>query len=315
MLLRNAFFYTTGIIFLALAKAKNILKGYSSPKPFNMSELERCIEYDIRVVDEWLSYLSSYTQNDRALEGKHVLELGPGSDLGIGLYLLSKGCRKYSACDVNNLIESTPDKFYEQLLQKIAALDNQANINHLKAHLDSAKAGKPSQLNYVLRDDFDLVTAFGPETVDIVFSQAAFEHFDDIETTIAQLAAVCKPNAVLVLEIDLRTHSRWITPKDPNNIYRYSDTLYNIFKFRGSPNRVRPHQYIEAFKQNGWQDIELIPGVQVGAHQDSYSGMNKQFSGLRNQMDYLTIKICARKQTASNASQKEAASSLSAVGR
>lgn len=43
MFLRNSFFYVAGIGFLALAKAKNILKGYSSPKPFDISESERCI--------------------------------------------------------------------------------------------------------------------------------------------------------------------------------------------------------------------------------------------------------------------------------
>ena len=37
----------------------------------------------------------------------------------------------------------------------------------------------------MVRDDFDLVAAFGRSTIDMVFSQAAFEHFDDLEATIA----------------------------------------------------------------------------------------------------------------------------------
>src|SRR3990167_1872124 len=102
MPLQDTFFYTAGIGFLALAKAKNILQGYSSPKPFNFSEAARCIEYDIGVVEHWLSYLQEYTHNSNSLVGKNVLELGPGSDLGIGIYLLSKGCLQYKACDVNN---------------------------------------------------------------------------------------------------------------------------------------------------------------------------------------------------------------------
>lgn len=296
MLLRNTFFHTAGIVFLALAKSKNILKGYSSPKPFDMSEVDRCVDYDIHVVDEWLAVLKNYTQDDNAFLGKNVLELGPGSDLGAGLYLLAKGCHKYSACDVNDLIKSTPDRFYDRLFDKIKSLESQADIDYLKTQLNKAKARQPSQLNYVVRDDFDLVAAFGPETVDIVFSQAAFEHFDDIEATVKQMTRVCKPTATLVLEIDLRTHSRWITEKDPNNIYRYSNAFYNAFKFRGSPNRARPYHYVEALKRSGWQDIELRPGMQLDPSLDSYSGMDKQFSEPKNQMNYLTIKVCARKR-------------------
>ncbi len=88
----NLLFFTAGIGFLALAKAKYIIKGYSSPKPFDISETSRCIEFDIHVVEHWLSHLQSYNNSANSLTGKTILELGPGSDLGTGIYLISKGC-------------------------------------------------------------------------------------------------------------------------------------------------------------------------------------------------------------------------------
>ncbi|MEO1620280.1 MAG: methyltransferase domain-containing protein [Cyanobacteria bacterium J06632_3] len=272
-----------------------MLQGYSSPKPFDMSEIDRCVEYDINVVDEWVSFLHRYTQNQDALKGKTVLELGPGSDLGAGLYLLSKGCYQYNACDVNSLVTSSPNEFYQKLFDRLKTIDSQTDTHFLQAQLDAVKAGKSSRLNYVVRDDFDIVAAFGKETVDIVFSQAAFEHFDDIDATVAQLSAVCKADATLVIEVDLKTHSRWITAKDPNNIYRYSDTIYNLFKFRGIPNRMRPYQYIDALKRCGWKDIELHGISQQSESHDSYSGMNQRFQDSKNQMEYLSIIICARR--------------------
>ena len=57
-----------------------------------------------------------------------------------------------------------------------------------------AKAGRPSRLNYVIRKDFDILSAFGAGNRP-VFSQAAFEHFDDIDATISQLSSVCRPGA------------------------------------------------------------------------------------------------------------------------
>lgn len=295
MFLRNVFFYLAGLGFMALAKTKNFLKGYSTPKPFDLSESDRCIEYDINVVDHWLAQLQKYSPSDNSLAGKNVLELGPGSDLGIGLYLLSKGCSQYNACDVNDLMKSVPDGFYAKFLDKLKKVNSQADIGFLNQQLKLAHAGKPSRLNYVVRKDFDLVSAFGKATIDVVFSQAAFEHFDNINATVAQLSAVCKPGAILAVEIDLKTHSRWIRDKDPNNIYRYPKWLYNLFWFRGFPNRVRPYQYKEAFERYGWSDISIVPLTKIDDHSRSYSGMSRDFTDRRNQMDYLTVMFCARR--------------------
>lgn len=295
MSLGNAFYFAAGIGFLALAKAKNILQGYSTPKPFDISESARCIEYDLNVVRLWLSHLEKYTQGSNSLVGKNVLELGPGSDMGIGIYLLANGCSCYNAFDVNDLMRSTPDGFYEQFFAKLKSLNIQADIDALQEELNRHKTGINSRLNYVVRKDFDIVSALGKSTMDIVFSQAAFEHFDDIESTISQLSNVCKPGALLIAEIDLQTHSRWIRVKDPNNIYRYPDWLYNLFWFRGIPNRIRPHQYREACERSGWTDVKIIPLSTLNDRKGGYSGLSKRFASGINQMDYLSFMLCARK--------------------
>ena len=295
MTLRNTFFYITGIGFLVLAKVKNILTGYSSPKPFNTSETERCIEYDINVAENWLTHLQEFLHcTNNSLAGKNILELGPGSDLGIGIYLLSKGCSQYNACDVYDCMKSATDSFYEQFFKKLENLKSRETTDSLKELLKETKAGNPSKLNYVVSKDFDIVSAFGESTIDLVFSQAAFEHFDDFEATISQLSTVCKSGAVLVAEIDLKTHSRWIRVKDPNNIYRYPHWIYKSFWFRGIPRRVRPFQYKEAFERNGWTDISIAPLEILGDVISSYSGMDKNFSDNKNQMNYLSIMLCAR---------------------
>jgi SAM-dependent methyltransferase len=295
MQLRDLFFFVIGIGFLALSKAKNILKGYSSPKPFNMSEIPRCIDYDIHVFEHWLSHLKNYTGFTKPIIGKNVLELGPGSDLGVGICLLSKGCSQYNACDVNDLMKSTPDNFYKQLLKKLEKLDNQANITFLEEQLKKAKTNQPSRINYLVRKDFEFLSAFGESTIDLVFSQAAFEHFNDLESIISRLSLVCKTGGILVAEVDLKTHSRWIRDKDPNNIYRYPKWLYDLFWFRGIPNRLRPFQYKETLERFGWADVTITPIKKFNDYGNVYSGLNKAFSESKNQMEYLSIMICARK--------------------
>jgi SAM-dependent methyltransferase len=291
--LRNACLFAAGIGFLGLAKTKNLLRGYTTPKPFDVSDSEKCIDYDIRIVELWLAYLQQYSRGRVSLAGRYVLELGPGSDLGIGLYLLSRGCQQYSACDVNNLVASVPDAFYERLFDRIGRLDLHADIDTLRRELSLTRRGTPDRLNYVVRSDFDLVAAVGESQIDLVFSQAAFEHFDDIDATIAQLSRVCRPGAISIIEIDLKTHSRWIRERDPNNIYRYPDIIYSAFRFRGIPNRVRPYQYKEAFERHGWSNVSVFPLQKADDEDSCYAGMHGTFTERKNQMEYLSIMLCA----------------------
>ena len=71
--------------------------------------------------------------------------------------------------------------------------------------------------------------------------------------------------------------------------------MYNLFSFRGIPNRVRPYQYKEAFERLGWTDISISPITKISDYDRSYSGMNKTFADNKNQMDYKSIYLYARK--------------------
>lgn len=296
--MRDAFFFVVGIAFLFLAKTKNVINGYSSPKPFALSERERCLSYDMQVVDEWLNQLGRYLHEngEAAIRGQDVLELGPGSDLGVGLYLLSKGATSYSACDVNDLATGVPDAFYETLFARLP-VGNRPTVGELRQEMARVKSGESSRLNYVVRPGFDLASAFGEDAFDLVFSQAAFEHFDDIDATVFELTDVCRPGAVIVAVIDLQTHSRWIRDHDPNNIYRYPRWLYRAFWFRGAPNRVRPQGYVRALNRCGWTDIIVLPLSQL--EDQGISALDNAFRDRSDQMTLLSVVLCARKPTTS----------------
>jgi SAM-dependent methyltransferase len=296
--LNNGFYFTIGIAFLALAKIKHAVYGYTSPKPFSTSEFQRCADYDIQVVDQWIAHLQEYTKDNASdiLSGKRILELGPGSDLGVGLYLLSKSISQYNAVDVNNLVQTVPKGFYVSFLAHLKQSNADCDVAFLKAELEKTSAGNNDKLNYVCRKDFD-ISAAGLQKIDIVFSQAAFEHFDDVDQTIASISAVTAPGSIMVVLIDLQTHSRWIRHKDPINIYRYARWLYRLFAFRGIPNRVRPYQYMAACERHGWSNIVIKAGVRLA--EDRYravkNSLDKQFIDDRNQMDLLSAWLYATK--------------------
>src|SRR5881394_3061656 len=108
--MNNASCYFAGIAFLTLAKNKHVINGYSSPKP--ITDVASCMEYDIHIAQRYLEHLAKLGET---IQGKRVLELKPGSDLGVGLLLLRAGAQSYAAFDRFALAKNTPREIYEGL--------------------------------------------------------------------------------------------------------------------------------------------------------------------------------------------------------
>lgn len=294
---RNFFYHIAGLGILLLNKIRHSLQGYKSPRTFPITEITRAIDYDFSVVDHWLSAYSEYTGNPSSLAGRTVLELGPGADLGIGLITLMLGARKYNSLDINNLVSSVPPEFYADLFKTMRSRGaSNSDIETLKGELSKTSQGNNDRLNYVVRDDFD-IAVFKDEGIDTVFSQAAFEHFDDIPLTFSRLGTVVRPGTCLIAEVDLNTHTRWIRDIDPLNIYRFGDFYYDFCRFPGSPNRLTASDYKRALEQSGWRNIHITPLVCVD---DNYlekvqPRLASRFRKLEHEMGYLSIMVCATK--------------------
>jgi len=258
MKFKNVFYYCLGGIFIFLNKIRYSIEGYKTPRPFSIKESDKCIDYDFNTVDGWLNELNNLIDSTFSIKGKRVLELGPGADLGVGLILLARGAMKYSAIDVNPLVYKVPKVFYDALFDEIAKRIPLANINDLKYQLQLFYEGKSDRLNYICDKNFSF-SSLQTEMFDVVFSQAAFEHFDDIENTLKNVTEIVSDEGLLLLGIDFQTHTRWIRERDPLNIYRYSDKVYKLFSFQGIPNRLRPDYYIRCLEKSGWKDIKFVP--------------------------------------------------------
>ncbi len=84
---------------------------------------------------------------------------------------------------------------------------------------------------------------------------------------------------------------------DPLNIYRYSDFIYNLFKFSGTPNRLRPLEYKRLLEAHGWGNITISPLLKVNIEylEKVKNSLHKKYKNPLNQMDYLSIMVCATK--------------------
>lgn len=293
----NVFFYLIGLAALLIVKIKYYFIGFPKLSLSNIREYEKNIDYNIRIVNQWISHLNDYTNNNNYLVNKTVLELGPGSNLGAGFYLLYKGASKYNSFDIYKLAENVPINFYKLFLRRLQKIEGVKSIDYMENELKKSYDDGPSDINYVVKHDFNLASSFESNSIDIVFSQAAFEHFVNVEETIKQLSIVCKSNSVIIAEIDLQTHSRWIREKDPNSIYRYSPFIYNLLSTKTSPNRTRPYSYYELLKNYGWYDIKILPlSIILEGKRVPVRYLNKNFRNEKNEMDYLSILLLAKKK-------------------
>lgn len=223
----QATYWWAGIAFLALAKFKYLTQGYLTPKVVGSANVDGCVHYDRKIARMYLGHVD--------VKGKRVLELGPGSDLGVGILLVRAGARSYVGVDRNPL------------------------VGDLSVPVHAALGGLTQAVRYEVVPDFQFADRLGEGQIDVVVSNAAFEHFDDVPDVARQLAKVVEPGGKLSVHIDLKTHSRWIRDKDPANIYRYPRWLYRIFHFPGQPNRLRPADYRQAFIDAGWKNVRTSP--------------------------------------------------------
>ena len=60
-----------------------------------------------------------------------MLELGPGSNLGAGFYILYKGALKYNSLDIYNLVKNVPLEFYKIFIKRLQKSEGIKSINYL----------------------------------------------------------------------------------------------------------------------------------------------------------------------------------------
>ncbi|WNJ88572.1 cellulase family glycosylhydrolase [Bosea sp. 685] len=273
LILRNLEMAILGLGFLGLAWGKNKLHGYATPNGTAKSDVAGQIDYLIDIFGSFRRFMPP--QFD--LRDRDVLELSPGGSRGNGVLFLALGARSYHAIDIFPLAESENVAFYEKLLERFP----EGGKADRERALAIASTPGAREFGYAVGRDFDIPRLAEGRRFDLIVSCAAFEHYDSPATAIAGLTQVARPGCETVHIIDLQTHSRWIREQDPNNIYRYPEAIYRLFRFPGQPNRQRPSDYVGSFKAEGWSDVSFVPSrtVDPALRDASLRGLSARFAG------------------------------------
>lgn len=182
------------------------------------------------------------------LQGKTILELGPGDSIATAIIAAAHGA-KAILVDAGSFVRTDIDPYIN--LAKL--LDNNnlhspdlsdcRNIDEIlvRCHAQYLKNGLKS------------IREIENESIDLIFSQAVLEHIraGDFLETIVECRRVLKPGGICSHQIDLRDHIGGAL----NNL-RFSDRIWESEFFARSgfyTNRIRYSRMLDLFKQAGFQ--------------------------------------------------------------
>ncbi|WP_026911157.1 class I SAM-dependent methyltransferase [Patulibacter minatonensis] len=264
---RNAVLYWTGYALQTRTSMQQ--HGYTTPRTILSSDIGPSVEYAHSVVER-------YERLGIGPEGKRVLELGPGLDLGTGAVMLHHGAASYLAIDAFDNRADAPDALY-------AAFD--------------ARYGRE-----IPREDLRFRLCTFPELpevdeqFDVIVSHATLEHIPEIPHLFRSLKRVAAPGCVFVHQVDGISHAGGLRPRDPLNMLRYSDATYDrIARFPGRPNRLRAGDFADAARAAGFHDVSIDVEYRTS---DEYlrrvrPALDPQFRD-RDDLDALTFNVLAR---------------------
>jgi len=146
------------------------------------------------------------------LEGKTVLEIGPGINMGCPMLLAAHGARPVVVDRF--LAPWDPEyhgRFYDLLRQELARTDPAADVRPLTALLDAR--GYPTRI--IQRVSASLEKAPLPDgCCDFVWSNAVLEHVYDLDDSFAQLYRLTKPGGYNLHQVDFRDHRNFDKPME-----------------------------------------------------------------------------------------------------
>ncbi len=228
----------------ALTRLK--LRGhYSGSTGLNMS-VEDAAGYARRVVADYLIYGAG--GNPERLNGKDVLEIGPGDNLGVALVLLAKGARTVTCIDgfAPNFDANHNSHIY-------GAIYNDLNTDERKRVQDvvtlqsngTATVGGDRLLNRYGVPIESVTTPLESRSYDIVISRAVLEHLGNLEMGWKNMVRCLRLDGEMWHKVDFRCHNLF-GEIHPLYFLTIPDTLWNLIS-RPDPtmNRLRLPTYRE----------------------------------------------------------------------
>jgi SAM-dependent methyltransferase len=200
------------------------------------------------VVDRAARVLDAGRRGGLPVEGKHLVEVGPGHTLGVGVCLLLADAAHVDALDTVRYAKSHPDaRRAADLLRRGA----EAGL------IDATATDRDAMLTSAIeRLQYRVVGGGEPWPLpsgerDIVYSFSVLEHVRDLRRVVAESHRVLRPGGLSIHEIDLRDHYNLGPAEDWLAFLRFDDRQWNRMTSARSAwcNRMRAPELRSVFAE------------------------------------------------------------------
>ena len=190
------------------------------------------------------------------LQGKEVLEYGPGDTLCMALLLYAYGARRVTCVDRFPLSRLSANNIgaYHHLLNTLPAGPRDRAQSAFKQKNQVTSGFDPAAIAYKVTPN----GLAGSGSYDLILSRAVLEHVNNLEETMRDIKRNLKPGGISIHKVDLKSHG----------LDRYTDfdfltrrpLAYRLmYSHKGCPNRWRVNKYRELAKQAGLELRALTP--------------------------------------------------------
>jgi SAM-dependent methyltransferase len=198
------------------------------------------------VVDRATRVVAAARRGGVAVEGAHLVEVGPGHTLGVGMCLLFAGAAHVDALDTVRYAKSHPDaRRAADLLRRGAEA---GLIDATATDQDVSPTDAIERLEYRVIDGRER-WPLSSQASDIVYSFSVLEHVLDVRGLLEESHRVLRPGGLCVHEIDLRDHYNLGPDEDWLAFLRFDDRQWDRMTSARSAwcNRMRAAELHSAF--------------------------------------------------------------------
>ncbi len=220
--------------------------------------------YFFRCVDDYAAQLQlDATQFAAFLQGRRVLEYGPGDILGVALLLYARGAAAVHCVDRFPLerMSAKNVRVCERLLERLDGAVRQRAEAAFQRRGQPESGFRPECVRYTVTPDG---LAGQTAVYDLVISRAVLEHVNSLERTLADAAQALAPGGIAIHNVDLKSHN--LDRCEPFDFLTWPEWAYRLmYSHKGFPNRWRVDAYRRIVAAGPLQLQALAPTGQLPA--------------------------------------------------
>ena len=191
------------------------------------------------------------------LQGKRILEYGPGDVPGVALLMVAHGAKQVVCVDRFPMVRMSPKnvEIVKLMLERLTENPRERGRNCLKQPHHPEAGFSPEHIEYLVQPSG---LAGLHNEIDLVISRAVLEHVNDLQASFTDMYAALKPGGIAIHLVDLKSHGLHLN--NPLDFLAWPNWLWSLmYSAKGVPNRLRANAYRDAVARSGFELVEMTP--------------------------------------------------------